>query len=137
VTTRGRVLVIENDADIRTAISEILVVHGYSVSEAADGEEGLGRAGEDQPDLILLDLNMPRMDGWAFRRAQQGQPRLAHIPVVVVSACAVDQACGVGAEAHLEKPFRLDDLLHLVARFCNPETAASRWGQIVLPTMPT
>jgi CheY-like chemotaxis protein len=111
-----RILIIEDDADIRAALSEALVGEGYSVSEARDGIEGLQSALAEEPDLILLDLMMPRMDGWAFRAAQQANPRIAGIPVVIVSAAQPQDLHDIDAAAHLHKPFELGALLEAVER---------------------
>lgn len=112
-----RVLIIEDDADIRATLAEVLACEGHAVAEAADGLEGLQRARMERPDLILLDLMMPRMDGWAFREAQRKDARLAAIPIVIVSACLEEQVHGLGAVAHLHKPFELRELLAVVGRF--------------------
>src|SRR5690349_16993945 len=82
-----RVLVVDDDADIRETVSLILEDEGYEVQSAQDGAAALGvlRAGP-LPDVILLDLMMPVMNGWQFREQQTRDPRLAAIPVVVLSA---------------------------------------------------
>lgn len=112
----ARVLVIEDDADIRGMIAEALSLEGYVVAEAGDGVEGLERARERRPDVILLDLMMPRMDGHGFREQQVRDPALATVPVVIVSACPDDRMHGPPAAGHLRKPFDLEDLLAMVGR---------------------
>lgn len=116
VDTSHRVLLIEDDPDIRAVMADVLSAEGYCVVEAGDGLEGLERARERQPDVILLDLMMPKMDGWAFRRAQQADAALAGIPVVVVSAVMADRVHALRATAHLHKPFDMDELLGVVGR---------------------
>ena len=111
-----RILVVDDDADIRDAIGEILSAEGFEVCQAADGLEGLRRAHDERPDVILLDLSMPGMDGFAFRAAQRTDPALAAIPVVVISASEPEQAHGIGAAAYLHKPFDLRVLLAAVDR---------------------
>ena len=111
-----RVLIIEDDEDIRGALSEVLLSERYVVTEAGDGLEGLRSARAQRPDIILLDLMMPRMDGWAFREAQRKDARLATIPIVIISACLEDQVHGLGAVAHLHKPFEVSDLLAVIGR---------------------
>jgi CheY-like chemotaxis protein len=115
-STARCILIIEDDADVRSAIAEVLTSEGHLVAEAEDGLHGLRTARDQRPDLILLDLMMPIMDGWAFRAAQQADPTLADIPVVVVSAMLQDQVHAIGAVAHLHKPFNLVDLLEVVDR---------------------
>jgi len=114
--TPRRVLIIEDDADIRTVITDVLLSEGHSVAGAREGAEGLRRAREEHPDLILLDLMMPGMDGWAFRAAQREDAEIADIPVVIVSASNPADVHGIGAAAHLHKPFDLGALLDAVDR---------------------
>jgi CheY-like chemotaxis protein len=109
-----RVLIIEDDADIRTAIAEALLSEGYTVSEAGDGFEGVSCARDGPPDLILLDLMMPKMDGWAFLAAQRVDASIADIPVIVVSASELQDLYSIDAVAHLRKPFNLRVLLDAV-----------------------
>jgi two-component system response regulator MprA len=115
-----RVLIVDDDADVRSAIGEALVSGGFAVAEAQDGVEALTRARDSRPDLILLDLGMPRMDGFAFRAAQRADAALASIPVVVVSASEPDKARDLGAAAYLHKPFDLSVLLDAVGRCAVP-----------------
>ncbi|HET9594287.1 MAG TPA: response regulator transcription factor [Anaeromyxobacteraceae bacterium] len=111
-----RILVVEDDADIRQVMAEALESQGYEVALAPDGAVALRLAREDRPDLILLDLMMPRMDGWSFRRAQLADEALADIPVVVVSAVGPDRLATVDADEVMVKPFGLDALFDTVAR---------------------
>jgi CheY-like chemotaxis protein len=117
------VFIIDDDADIRETILSVLERHGFAAKAAADGLEALARLRADPvtPRLILLDMMMPRMNGEEFRMAQLAEPRLASIPVVVLSgARAVDElAHRIGVEV-LAKPFELSRLLALVRRFCAP-----------------
>ena len=108
-----RVLVVEDDDDIRSLLAELLEEEGYEVVSAADGRQGLDRAHERPPDLILLDLMMPVMNGWEFREEQRRDPVLAGVPVVVVSAAA---RASIDASQVLTKPFSVDDLLEAVER---------------------
>src|SRR5208283_5094195 len=82
-----KILLIEDDSDLADALAEILIMEGYRIVYASDGMAALALLAEDElPDLILLDLMMPKMSGWEFREAQLRDERLAHIPVVVLSA---------------------------------------------------
>jgi len=116
------VLLVEDDGDVRGAYAAYLEGAGYVVIEASDGREALQRlrAAPDSFCLILLDLFMPRMNGWAFRAEQLRDPELAAIPVVVISADArTDQkAVQLGALAHLKKPVDVDALVSLVDAHC-------------------
>jgi CheY-like chemotaxis protein len=112
------VLVVEDDRDLRELVSVILTGAGYHVVLAANGLEALARIREQRPALILLDMRMPIMDGWAFcaeLRTEEGpQP-----PIVVVTAAAnpAARAEEVQADGWLAKPFVARDLIALVQRF--------------------
>jgi CheY-like chemotaxis protein len=121
VTTPARILLVEDDAAIRETVAELLEEEGYEVVRAQDGADALARLAEaEAPGLILLDLSMPVMDGWAFRTAQRRDPRLAAIPTVVVSAGHADpwSVAGLEPAAVLAKPFDLDRLIATVHRLC-------------------
>ncbi len=117
-----RILVVEDDADIREATIDILVDHGYEAVGAANGREALDRlsTGVDLPCLILLDLMMPVMDGRTFCAEQKRHPALAPIPVIVLSARtdSARQAAELGAAGCLDKPVSLEALLRLTQRLC-------------------
>jgi CheY-like chemotaxis protein len=119
--SRSEVMVVEDDLDVREILREILEDAGYSVSWAANGREALARLKRGRaPRLILLDLMMPVMDGREFRTAQQQDPSLAPIPVVVISADhGVDAKIGeMQVDAWLTKPFEVGALLATVDRYC-------------------
>jgi CheY-like chemotaxis protein len=110
------VLVVEDDADVREAIAETLRFEGFAVAVARDGREALNHlaSGAGRPSLILLDLMMPRMNGWELLEHMGGDPRLASIPVCIVSASG--GALPRGARDALHKPFQIQALLEVVAR---------------------
>ncbi len=110
----ARVLVVDDELDIREAVTEVLSYEGHEVVTASDGAEALRKARAVQPDVVLLDLMMPGMNGWDFRAAQLRDPAIASIPVVVLSA--LGRVSTIDALAFLPKPFGLDDLLDLVRR---------------------
>lgn len=118
--TGKRILVVEDDDDIRDVLREVLAAEGYQVDLARDGLDAFGQlqAG-DHASLILLDMMMPRMDGEAFLTSLKGRPELAGVHVIVISgnAQARDRAQELAAEACLVKPFEIDDLLGVVQRF--------------------
>ena len=119
-TTNHRILVVEDDDDIRDTLREVLIAEGYEVDIAKDGLDAYRKlqAGEHAT-LVLLDMMMPRMDGEAFLTALKGHPELADVRVIVLSgnALARDRAEELSAAACLVKPFELDDLLGVVHRF--------------------
>ncbi len=109
----GTVMVVEDDALIRDAVIEILADEGIAAVGAHDGEDALAQLRADgvPPDVIVLDLMMPVMNGWQFRAEQLRDPRLARIPVVVMSA---SDPCGISADVHVRKPFAIPVLLAAV-----------------------
>ena len=113
------VLIVEDDADLREMMAQLLALEGYQTAAVANGREALEYLQqENAPNLILLDLMMPVMDGWEFRRHQQANPALAAVPVIVLSALDQSRTAGVDAEAVLKKPLDFDLLLELVRLFC-------------------
>jgi CheY-like chemotaxis protein len=110
-----RVLVVEDHEDMRDALVEILRLEGYQVSWAADGRQALDEAKLHRPDVILLDLMMPEMNGWQFRAEQVKDPDLADVPVIVMSAYASD----MDAAASLPKPFLIEDMIETVRRLAS------------------
>jgi len=108
-----RVLVVDDDPDILDALAEILETEGYEVQRARNGREALQRLEQGLPDLILLDLMMPVMDGWEFARSLAPEARP---PIIVLSADrnVSAKAQEIGARGWLSKPFELSDLLGAV-----------------------
>ncbi|HEX2571426.1 MAG TPA: response regulator [Polyangia bacterium] len=122
--TRVSVLVADDDDDIRDSIKEVLEDEGYTVVVAAHGEEALEQLTRVRPQLILLDLSMPVMNGQEFRKAQLADAALKEIPVVVLSAAGrmQEKAAGMDAADLVAKPIKLEKLLLVVRRFCgDPE----------------
>lgn len=111
------VLVVDDESDIREAVAEVLADEGYVVHGAGDGAEALRKARAVHPDIVLLDLMMPGMNGWEFRAAQKGDPELSDIPVVVLSA--LGRVAGMDAAGFIQKPFDLDELLDAVREYAD------------------
>lgn len=113
------ILIVEDDADLREMMAQLLTLEGFRTETVANGQDALDylRKG-DPPDLILLDLMMPIMDGWEFRRRQREDPELAAVPVVVLSALDQARAADLGGTAFLKKPLDFDRLLELVRQHC-------------------
>jgi two-component system, chemotaxis family, chemotaxis protein CheY len=129
MTRPSTVLVVDDDPDILEALSEILEAEGFEIRRARNGKEALDRLEPDAPQLILLDLMMPVMDGWEFaQRMRQRPPEIARIPIIVLSADrnVGSKASDLGAVGHLAKPFELNDLLELVRRSLEPAAVAQR-----------
>ncbi len=100
-------------------MAQLLSLEGYRAESVANGRAALEYLLKgDVPELILLDLMMPVMDGWEFRRRQREHPQFASVPVVILSALDQSRAADVDGEAFLKKPLDFDRLLELVRRFC-------------------
>ena len=114
---QSTVLVVDDDTSILDTVSSILSGEGYDVVSASTGEEALAAVARTKPALILLDMRMPVMDGWAVARALREQG--IKVPIVVMTAAesAKRWADEVGAEGYLAKPFGLEELLATVERF--------------------
>jgi CheY-like chemotaxis protein len=110
-----RVLLVEDDEGVRDMIEMVLDSEGYEVITAEDGITALALLAEGRPDLILLDMKMPGMDGWEFARhyAELPDPRP---PIVVLTAAqdASRRAAEIAAQGYLAKPFGIDDLLKVI-----------------------
>jgi signal transduction histidine kinase len=113
---RRRIAVVEDDADVREELDEALEDAGYEVTTYRDGADALAgmRRAADAPDLIVLDLRMPVMNGWEFRTKQKADPALAGVPVLAISADSGPQAAAFDAPIVLAKPFSIDSLLGCV-----------------------
>ncbi len=118
-TSSGTVLVVDDDPDIRDALCELLEDEGYRAVSAANGQEALTYLkSSDLPCVILLDLMMPIMDGWEFRRRQKCDPELANVPVVVVTAAGQYGTSSIDAARILPKPLRLEHVLDALKQYC-------------------
>jgi two-component system, cell cycle response regulator DivK len=102
------VLIVEDNEDNRIVYSTILRHHGFRVSEALDGEEGIAKAREELPDIILMDISIPVIDGWEVTQTLKRDELTRHIPVVALTAHAMpgdrERAISVGCDGYLAKP---------------------------------
>lgn len=115
------ILIVDDDESSRQAVATLLELDGYRVAAAGDGREALDLLESGlQPALILLDMNMPRMDGVAFRHAQQCRPALSDIPVIVCSGCMEDEErlAALGSVIFLRKPLSIDRFQNVVHEQC-------------------
>ncbi len=124
----ARILLVEDDDGIREALAELLVHKGYEVVPVRHGESALDylRSGP-RPDLILLDLVMPVMDGWTFQTHQLENPDWASIPVLVISAVPWDEHPRpvLKAVAFFPKPLHLRLLMEVIADCCHPNRSTA------------
>lgn len=115
----AKILIVEDERDIRDLIMFTLQIAGHEVLMAADGEEGWQLTRQELPDLILSDVRMPRMTGYDLCRAVKAAPETRHIPVVFISAKGQDSEVQAGYDAgaldYILKPFAPDQLLLKVA----------------------
>ena len=113
------VLIVDDDADLRGVTAAILSLHGYDVVEAADGRGALACLVKWVPDLVILDLHMPLMNGWEFRAEQRGlaDERLAAIPVLLLTGEVAPEreAMKLNAAGLVQKPYEPQDLLRAVS----------------------
>ncbi len=110
---------VDDDPDIRDALCELLEDEGYRAVSASNGQEALIYLNSREPPcVILLDLMMPVMDGWEFRRRQQNDPRWSNIPVVVITAAGKYGAGQISVERVLPKPLQLEQVLEALAQYC-------------------
>jgi CheY-like chemotaxis protein len=113
-------MLIDDDQDISDILLDVLTGAGYSVVTAGNGVEALASLKSVTPSLILLDLNMPVMDGFEFRRLQRLDPAVAQVPTVVMSALHQmrERIADLAVDDDLEKPFTCERLLQVVEHYC-------------------
>ena len=106
---RKRILVIEDQEDNRKIVRDLLTASGYELVEATTGEEGVDRAESERPDLILMDIQLPGIDGYEVTRRIKANPGLRHIPIIVVTSYALSgddkKAFAAGCDGYVTKPF--------------------------------
>ena len=116
----GRVLVVDDDDVIRQLITVNLELEGFDVVPAVDGQDALEKVKDAQPQVITLDVMMPRLDGWETAARLRSDPDTAHIKVILLSARAqeadLQRGERIGVDAYLTKPFDPDELIDLVRR---------------------
>jgi two-component system cell cycle response regulator DivK len=116
-----RILVIEDTEDNRQILRDLLSAAGYELLEAVDGESGLAMAGEHRPDLILMDIQLPAIDGYETTRRIKADPALRHIPIVAVTSYALsgdeEKTRAAGCDDYIAKPFSPRELLGKVRAF--------------------
>jgi len=113
-----RILVVEDQADLRGILRDLLTGSGYEMLEAADGEAGVAKAKSDRPDLILMDIQMPVMDGYEATSRIKADPDLNTTPVIAVNSFAMkgdeEKARAAGCDHYVTKPYSPMQLLRVV-----------------------
>jgi two-component system cell cycle response regulator DivK len=114
-----RILVVEDQEDNRRIVRDLLTSVGFELIEAVTGEEGVRMAETGQPDLILMDIQMPVLDGYEATRRIKA--KMSHVPIIVITSYALsgdaDKAMAAGADAYVSKPFSPRDLLATIRKF--------------------
>ena len=117
------VLVVEDNPDNMLLIQDVLQALDYTVIEAWDGESGVDAARAERPNLILMDLSLPRMDGWTAAKLIKEDPELAHIPIIALTAHAMvgdrERALEAGCDDYLAKPINLREFREKIRRYTN------------------
>jgi CheY-like chemotaxis protein len=129
---RDGVLIIDDDRDLRDTLIELLTEAGYRAAGTANGLDGLEAARARLPVLILLDVRMPRVNGWRFLSRRLEYPEIVATPIVVMTG----QRPGIdftptslaGPVGYLFKPFSVDDILTQVNRWASPQARRRRWA---------
>ena len=104
-----RILLVEDQEDARRIVRDLLAANGFALLEAKTGEEGLKLAQTERPDLILMDIQLPGMDGYEVTRLIKADPALRHIPIIAVTSYALSgddqRAAAAGCDGYVAKPF--------------------------------
>ncbi len=116
-----KILVIEDDEQSRILLNQLLRYHGYEVLEAENGSAGIETAERERPDLILMDLQLPLMDGYTALGRMRANPETREIPIIAVTAYAMkgdrEKALEAGADAYITKPIDIKELPELIALY--------------------
>ena len=120
-----RILVVEDQEDNRQILRDLLGGAGYDIIEAEDGEAGARAAAAEKPDLILMDIQLPVLDGYEATRRIKADPALRSIPIIVITSYALsgdeDKARAAGCYAYFSKPFSPRQILAKVREYLSPE----------------
>ena len=126
---RKTVLLVEDNEDNLVVYRTILEHVGYRVVEARDGEEGVARARQERPDLILMDISIPKIDGWEATQRLKADPETDAIPIIALTAHALEEdrqkALHAGCDGYLAKPVEPRRVVQEVERFDGPPTPAA------------
>lgn len=117
----AKILVVDDEPDIVRVVVKIMGARGHELRTAADGFEALDKVREERPDLVILDLNLPRMDGFEVCRRLKSDAATRDIPIVMMTAAYVSvedarKGEGIGADEYVVKPFLREVLIHNVER---------------------
>ena len=121
--TVARIAYVDDDLELRTVVAQFLEEEGYEVLLAADGEEGLAMIITEQPDLVILDVMMPKQNGWEVTKSLRANPQWNALPILMLTGIGATlnemTAPLYGATDHLDKPFEFEELLDKVEALLN------------------
>lgn len=121
-----RILVVEDQEDLRGILRDLLTGSGYDVAEAADGQEGVAKAKSERPDLILMDIQLPVLDGYEATRHSKADPQFAATPIIAVSSFAMkgdeEKARAAGCDHYVTKPYSPMQLLRVIRGYLGEKT---------------
>jgi two-component system, cell cycle response regulator DivK len=113
-----RILVVEDQEDLRAILRDLLSTSGFAVIEAVDGAEAVAKAASERPDLVLMDIQLPVLDGYDAKRQIKALPGFAAIPIIAVSSFAMkgdeEKARAVGCDEYVTKPYSPVQLLRII-----------------------
>jgi two-component system, cell cycle response regulator DivK len=116
-----RILIVEDQEDLRAILRDLLTASGYTIIEAVDGGEGVAKARSDRPDLVLMDIQLPVLDGYEATRQIKALPGLAATPIIAVSSFAMkgdeEKARASGCDDYVTKPYSPVQLLGVIRGF--------------------
>ena len=120
-----RILYIEDNPENRLLMRRVLMAEGYTVEEASDGNSGLQKASESPPDLILLDINLPEIDGYEVTARLKQLPNMAGVPIIAVTANVMkgdrEKTLAAGCDGYIQKPIDIDLLPSQIESFLKKE----------------
>ncbi|MCK5231435.1 MAG: response regulator [Desulfobulbaceae bacterium] len=116
-----KILIVEDNGDSRELLAKILKARGWQIIEAVDGEEALQKASAERPDLILMDISIPKIDGYEVTRRLKGQQDFKNIPIIALTAHAMkgdrEKALQAGCDDYISKPINIRELPNQVMEF--------------------
>lgn len=122
-----KILYVEDNPDNRLLVRRILTVEGYTILEASDARSGIELARQELPDLILVDMNLPEMDGYTLTRHLRAIPELRRVPIVAMTANVMhgdrEKSLEAGCNGYIPKPIDVDLLPEQIVRFLHPEVS--------------